>query len=108
MKHKIKVKRWLKRLLYIMAIFLLPILIYLLVGVILSLVSTRPENQECSEKQNIYISSNGVHLDIILHREVLGDSLAGVKAFGCPESAVLEKWDGYAFDPFTLHLIIYR
>ncbi|PHN03268.1 TIGR02117 family protein [Flavilitoribacter nigricans] len=77
MAYRARIKKWGKRLLKVVAVILAPVLLYLLAGLILSLAATRPEKQNCSQKHTIYIGTNGVHLDIILPRELLGDSLSG-------------------------------
>lgn len=75
MKH-MKLKKWLKRILKGIGILLVPVLLYLLSSVVLSLLRTSPEKVSCTEKGTVYISSNGIHLDIILPVELLGDSLS--------------------------------
>ena len=51
-------------------IFILTTLIliftYLLFAVIFSILPTHPPKQSCSSEKNVFISSNGVHLDIII------------------------------------------
>ena len=48
---------------------------YLLIALILSVISTNPEKLNCAKDQQIFISSNGVHLDIILLKEDLNEIL---------------------------------
>jgi len=60
--------RYLKRTL----LFLLGLLgVYLLAALLLSVISTKPENIDCTRSTMIYVSTNGVHLDIILPKEQL-------------------------------------
>jgi len=44
---------------------------YLLIAFILSVISTSPEKLNCEEDRHIFISTNGVHLDIIIPKEYL-------------------------------------
>ena len=44
---------------------------YLLIALILSIVSTNPEKINCEIDKSIFISTNGVHLDIIISKEDL-------------------------------------
>ena len=44
-------------------------------GIILSIISTHPENLDCVENQEIFISSNGIHLDIVIPRKLLSKKL---------------------------------
>lgn len=44
---------------------------YLLIALILSLISTNPEKLHCEEDKPIFISTNRVHLDIIIPKEYL-------------------------------------
>jgi uncharacterized protein (TIGR02117 family) len=39
---------------------------YFLVGLVLSLAPTSPKSIDCDEKKEVYISSNGIHLDIVM------------------------------------------
>lgn len=48
---------------------------YLLIALILSIISTNPEKLGCTKDKQIFISSNGVHLDIILSKEDLKGAL---------------------------------
>jgi len=51
------------------------ILIYFLAALVLSIISTRPVEHSCDHKESIYLSTNGIHLDIILQREDLDADL---------------------------------
>jgi len=51
------------------------VLLYLFFAWLLSNISTRPQAEKCSSKQKIHISSNGVHMDIIFHRDLLEESV---------------------------------
>lgn len=42
------------------------ILIYLLAALVLSLLTTQPDPIACEEPQQFYVSTNGVHLDIVI------------------------------------------
>lgn len=41
--------------------------LYLLFAFLLSIISTSPEKINCTQKETIYLSSNGIHLDIIIN-----------------------------------------
>lgn len=45
--------------------------IYFLAALLLSVIKTHPPEQSCFIKNEIYISSNGIHLDIIISVELL-------------------------------------
>jgi len=45
--------------------------IYFLAALLLSLIKTHPPIQDCSDKNEIFITSNGIHLDIIVPTEIL-------------------------------------
>lgn len=45
--------------------------VYFLLAIILSITSNRPEHSACAKDQEIFIASNGIHLDIILPRKWL-------------------------------------
>ncbi len=47
---------------------------YFLTAVILSLISTKPQKLDCVKTENIFISSNGIHLDIIVPKKNLGEN----------------------------------
>ena len=48
---------------------------YLLVALILSIISTTPENLDCVANKEVFISTNGIHLDIIIPKEILPKNL---------------------------------
>ncbi len=60
----------LKNILYIFRILLLTILVlvflYMISAFLLSLLPTHPPEYSCHPRKKIYISSNGIHLDIII------------------------------------------
>ena len=60
----------------IIIFILILVAIYLLAAIILSLSTTRPEVTDCRKEYQVYITSNGVHLDIILPVKNLGVSFA--------------------------------
>ncbi|MEN7549235.1 TIGR02117 family protein [Rapidithrix thailandica] len=47
------------------------LLFYLFSAFLLSFLSTQPEPTTCPQTQGIYVTSNGVHLDVILSRQQL-------------------------------------
>lgn len=51
------------------------ILLYVALALLLSFLPTHPSNQSCSHEYEIFITSNGVHLDIILPVENIGQNL---------------------------------
>lgn len=51
------------------------IFLYFILGFTLSIISTRPKAVNCSEKETIYIISNGIHLDIVLEKAHLNDGI---------------------------------
>lgn len=65
--------KWIGRLLISV---LLLLLLYGLCSVLLSYLSTAPKPIEnCYDKDKIYLSSNGIHLDLVFPRHLLRDSL---------------------------------
>ena len=46
-----------------------PIILYVLSALFLSVLATHPRKTDCAVHQKIYLSTNGVHLDIILSVE---------------------------------------
>lgn len=61
------------------------LILYGLSGVILSVLPTRPEVVSCEEKQEIYIASNGVHLNLIIPTEIMPRDL--LQELSIPERA---------------------
>lgn len=55
---------------------LMMLLLYFLAAFLLSVISTGVEPSDCSQTEEIYLSSNGIHLDIILENNELLDSLS--------------------------------
>lgn len=53
---------------------LIPVFGYLILGIILSYIPTHPEKINCENTKEIYVSTNGVHLDIVIPAEYLGNS----------------------------------
>lgn len=49
---------------------------YLFFAWFLSLMTTTPPAHNCAEKQTIYVSSNGVHTDLIFHKNTLDADFA--------------------------------
>lgn len=44
------------------------LLLYLLAAVVFSRLGTSPKEHSCEKKETVYLLTNGVHLDIILHK----------------------------------------
>jgi len=44
---------------------------YFLIALLLSIISTTPEKLDCEKDKQIFVSTNGVHLDIIIPKEYL-------------------------------------
>ncbi|MEM9822796.1 MAG: DUF2459 domain-containing protein [Bacteroidota bacterium] len=55
--------------------FLFAILLYLGIACILSVMATRPASVACHHQQTIFLSSNGIHLDLVLPRTLLEESM---------------------------------
>ena len=60
-----------KYLLFFLASCIILVLGYLLFAWILSYSTTNPKAHQCTQKHTIYASSNGVHMDLILHKNDL-------------------------------------
>lgn len=67
MKIVVKILKWCS------LIFLIPIL-YIFIALLLSYIPINPKISDSTQNKTIYIKTNGVHLDIILHKNDL-DSL---------------------------------
>ncbi len=50
-------------------IFLGLLLVYFLLAFLLSFCSTKPEQILCESETRVYLLTNGIHLDIVLHRD---------------------------------------
>lgn len=57
----------------LLAIVVSAIVLYLVAGILLSMISTNSDEVSCAEKDEIYISSNGVHLDFVIPRSYLNE-----------------------------------
>lgn len=57
------------------AFFTALIIWYLLIGTALSLIGTRPEPVVCTDKKEIFLVSNGLHLDIVIPVDLLEEEL---------------------------------
>jgi uncharacterized protein (TIGR02117 family) len=55
----------------ILSWFFLLIAAYLLFATVLSVLGTRPQEKDCKKNKKVYVTTNGVHLDIILPIEDL-------------------------------------
>jgi len=64
-------KIFLKIVKWFFIIIILPVLIYLLTAVLLSYWGTNPDELNCTEDKTVYISSNGMHIDLIFPIELL-------------------------------------
>jgi len=53
----------------IFLIFILIVAVYFISVLMLSLISTNPKVFSCSNKKEIFISTNGIHLDIIIEKK---------------------------------------
>lgn len=51
------------------------LVIYLLISVVLSLLSTRPQAVDCTDRKTIYITSNGIHLNFVFPKSLLETEL---------------------------------
>ena len=78
-------KKYTKYFLRLLVGIFIPIISYLLIGLVLSLISTNPDKIECTEKREIYIASNGIHLDIIIPKRWMKYNL--VQELGIPHQA---------------------
>ena len=67
--------RWIRYLTTLLFGIILAVAVYLLMAVLLSLLPTHPPELECEKNTEIFISTNGVHLDIILPVGYLNDEL---------------------------------
>jgi len=63
--------KYLKRTLMLIATLVIG---YFIVAVILSIISTNPKNTACEQPNQIFVSTNGVHLDIIISKEDLPEN----------------------------------
>ncbi len=91
MKTQLKIIKW------VLFTISLLILTYLLTGIILSLFSTNPEDP-CDEKdRQIFISSNGIHLDIIIPRKLLDSTLQTELEISADVNFVSFGWGDKAF-----------
>lgn len=50
------------------------LLLYFILAFLLSIIPKNPEPVTCSEKETVYLISNGIHLDIILKRSQLDEA----------------------------------
>lgn len=71
-----KVRRFLKGIRYVLFVLVLAIGVYMLTAVVLSLSKTRPETLSSEPKVDLFIGSNGVHLDIIVEVKQLDRAFA--------------------------------
>jgi len=66
-----KLKTGIKYIRKVLLCFVVLIVGYLLMAIILSIISTNPENLDCTEEKEVFISTNGIHLDIIIPRKLI-------------------------------------
>jgi len=55
-------------------VILILALLYGLAALILSLISTRPDKVDCEEKKEIYLFTNGMHVDLMIPKKLLDSS----------------------------------
>lgn len=68
--------KWFKLLTNFLFVLVLAVAGYLVIAVLLSLVPTHPPSLDCEKNREIFITTNGVHLDVILPVDFLNDELA--------------------------------
>lgn len=66
----------LKAVLIFFLFFLSVVALYFLIGIILSYWETSPKPVDCANNRFVYISSSGMHIDIILHHSDIDDRLS--------------------------------
>lgn len=59
----------------IIALSIALVIVYLLIGTVCSLIGTRPEPVVCDHREEIFLVSNGLHLDIIIPVNLLEEEL---------------------------------
>jgi len=59
----------------ILSWFIFATVVYVLAAAVLSLLKTSPDKKECLKNKEIFITTNGVHLDIIIPVENLDENL---------------------------------
>ena len=64
--------KFLKRALILISVLLLS---YFILAFSLSFLGTRPPKLECAALDTLYVTSNGIHLDLILPRHLIGEEL---------------------------------
>ena len=60
-----------KYLLIFVIVFVVFVLGYLFFAWLLSYFTTHPKKVSCANKKTVYASSNGVHMDLIMHRDLI-------------------------------------
>ncbi len=71
--------------------------LYLLSAVILSIWSTNPEISQCQNKREFFVSSNGVHLYLVLHQKYLPDHLSNALSITATRPFVAIGWGDRGF-----------
>lgn len=61
---------------------LVVLIAYVFVGIILSIIGTSPDKIDCEERREVYVGTNGVHLDLIFPVESMDENL--VEKFELP------------------------
>ena len=72
---KAKIKKAIKYFFKIIVSILIAIIGYILIGLVLSVIPTSPEKINCEKKKKIFLTSNGIHLDIIVPVKYLENNL---------------------------------
>ena len=58
-----------------LSILFLPIFAYLLLAILLSIIPTQTDELDCSKNKAIYLSPNGVHIDLFISKNDLPETL---------------------------------
>jgi len=70
---------------------------YLLMAIILSIVSTHPKTLDCSKDKEIYVATNGVHLEVIIQKKDLDTTQVQALQIGPQTNFVSFGWGDRAF-----------
>jgi uncharacterized protein (TIGR02117 family) len=86
-----------KYLLRFLGILIGAILLYGLIALIGGLIPTSPGKQDCTPRQQVYIASNGLHLDIIFPKEYLDTNWVSDLQIPAQTEYVAFGWGDRAF-----------
>jgi uncharacterized protein (TIGR02117 family) len=89
-----KIGRWVKLISLLLSLFVLG---YLALAVLLSWISTHPHLIEGEKTHEIFVSSNGVHLDIIVPKKELNESLSTALMLPAATEYVAFGWGDKGF-----------